>query len=70
MDLDNDLRDLWLLAGMVGGLDEAASKRLIEEVQDARDGLPDQMAEARKDLVDALREGIKATLDDILEDAE
>lgn len=36
MTLDNDLLDLWLLAGLAGGLDEPTSRRLIEEVQDLR----------------------------------
>lgn len=36
MTLDNDLLDLWLLAGLVGGLDEPTAKRLIEELQQLR----------------------------------
>jgi hypothetical protein len=36
MILDNDLMDLWLLAGPVG-LDTETARKLIEELQDMRD---------------------------------
>ncbi|MBK3797903.1 hypothetical protein GAY33_01365 [Azospirillum brasilense] len=44
MTLDNDLLDLWLMAGMVGGLDEPTAKRLLEELQAMRDEANEEAA--------------------------
>lgn len=54
MTLDNDLLDLWLLAGLVGGLDETTAKRLIDELQLLRVQAEAAAADTRTKIADEI----------------